>query len=223
MKLRTTDIEESDLDMASDSSILERSAIQKGKVFIRAGEEISRAYVIQNGEVVAFTMQDDRRVDVDTFGPGSIIGEMGLVADEVSPLSYEAVTLCTVITVTRQEFQKRLARADKNIATIMEHAVNKISHYESADTKKALKAAEIDETAYMLMNTLIKGVPYDRKLEYEDAILPPLNDLIKNIKELKKNKGANTAVFDGEGNSVEDTGDGDIPLEDVVSALSTEE
>jgi CRP-like cAMP-binding protein len=188
--------------MASDTSILERSALQMGKVFIRAGDEISRAYVIQNGEVIAFTMQDGRKVKVADFGPGTIIGEMGLVSDEVSSLSYEAVTLCTVITVTRQEFQKRLARADKNIATIMEHAVNKISFYEKAETKKALKAAEVDETAFLLMNSLIKGVPYDRKLEYEDAILPPLNDLIKNLKALKKNKKDDTTVFDAEGNII---------------------
>ncbi len=209
--------------MASDTSVLERSAIQMGKVFIRAGEEISRAYVIQNGEVSAFTMQDGRKVEVSTFGPGAIIGEMGLVADEVSPLSYEAVTLCTVITVTRQEFQKRLARADKNIATIMEHAVKKIGLYESSATKKALKAAEVDETAYLLMNSLIKGVPYDRKLEYEDAILPPLNDLIKNIKALKNSKKENTAVLDADGNISESTEEIDIPLENVALAMGAKE
>jgi len=199
--------------MASDTSILERSAIQKGKVFIREGDEISRAYVIQNGEVVAFTMQNDRKVEVANFGPGAIIGEMGLVADEISQLSYEALTLCTVVTVTRQEFQKRLARADKNVATIMEHAVKKISFYESIETKKALKASEIDETAYLLMNSLIKGVPYDRKMEYEDAILPPLNDLIKSIKGLKKSKNSTTNVLDAEGNIVEETTDPDILLD----------
>ncbi len=204
--------------MTSDTSILERSAIQKGKVFIRAGDEISRAYVIQNGEVIAFTMQGDRKIEVGTYGPGTIIGEMGLVTDEVSPLNYEAATLCTVVTVTRQEFQKRLSRADKNIATIMEHAVNKIKYYENIETKKALKAAKIDETAYLLMNNLIKNVPYDRKLEYEDAILPPLNDLIKSIKALKKKQTpADKMVFDAEGNIInsdDDEGES-IPSEET--------
>lgn len=184
--------------MASDTSILERSVIQKGKVFIRASEEISRAYVIQNGEVAAFTMQDEQKVEVTRFGPGSIIGEMGLVSDEVSELSYEALTLCTVVTVTRQEFQKRLARADKNIATIMEHAVNKIKYYENIETKKALKAAEIDETAYLLMNSMLRNVPFDKKLEYEDAILPHLNSLVKSIKDIKKSKKQNDDELDAE-------------------------
>ena len=174
--------------MASDTNILERSAIQKGKVFIRAGDDISRAYVIQNGDVVGFTTQNDKRVDVSHLGPGSIIGELGLVSDEISALSYEALTLCTVVTITRQEFQKRLHKADKNVATIMEHAVKKISFYESIETQKALKAAVIDDTAYLLMNSLLKSVSYDKKLEYEDAILPHLNSLIKAIKGLKKTK-----------------------------------
>ncbi len=87
----------------SSESILERSAIQMGKVFIHEGDEISRAYVIQNGEAVAFTTQDERRVDVETFGPGAIIGELGLVSDEISALSYEAKTLCTVITTSGDE------------------------------------------------------------------------------------------------------------------------
>lgn len=185
--------------MASDTSILERSVIQKGKIFIRAGEEISRAYVIQNGEVLAYTMQDDRKVEVAYYGPGQIIGEFGLVSDEVSTLSYEAMELCTVVTVTRQEFQKRLHKADKNVATIMEHAVKKITYYESIETQKALRAAEIDETAYLLMNSLLKSVPYDKKLEYEDAVLPPLNNLVKALKELKsKGKKANKDKEDKE-------------------------
>lgn len=174
--------------MASDTSILERSVLQKGKVFIRAKDEISRAYVIQNGEVAAFTMQGDQKIEVARYGPGQIIGELGLVSDEIAALSYEALELCTVVTVTRQEFQKRLFKADKNIATIMEHVAKKISGYETIETQKALKAAEIDETAFLLMKSLIKNVPHDKSLSYEKAILPPLNSLIKAIKGLKNQK-----------------------------------
>ncbi|MCK5374004.1 MAG: cyclic nucleotide-binding domain-containing protein [Alphaproteobacteria bacterium] len=199
--------------MASDTSILERSAIQKGKVFIHAGDEISRAYVIQNGEVVAFTMQNDRKIEVSRFGPDSIIGELGLVSDEISLLSYETLTLCTVVTVTRQEFQKRLHKADKNVSTIMEHAVKKISYYENIETQKAVKAAEIDETAYLLMNNLLKGISHDRKMEYEDAILPHLNGLIKAIKSIKKSKKETMTVFDEEGNATEETEAPDISME----------
>lgn len=190
--------------MAPNTSILERSVIQKGKVFVRAGEENSRAYVIQNGEAIAFTLQDDQKVEVAHFGPGAIIGELGLVSDELSLLSYEALTLCTVVTVTRQEFQKRLARTDKNISTIMEHAVNKIKYYESIEIRKALKAAEIDETAYLLMNNLLKGISsYDKKLKYENAILPPLNSLIKAIKGLRKSQRSEDTALDVEGNNAE--------------------
>lgn len=171
--------------MSSTKNVLERSVLESGKVFIRAGEEILRAYVIQSGEVSAFTTLDGKKVEVTRFGPGTIIGETGLMIDEESKLSYEALNACTVITITRQDFQKRLARADKSITTILDHAVKKILYYEDIQTDKALSQSDIDETAIALMNSLLQGVTLDRKLQYEDAILPHVNDLIKAIKELK--------------------------------------
>lgn len=172
--------------MSSGTNVLERSVIQAGKVFIRAGEDLSRAYVIQGGEIAAFIMQDDRKIEVARFGPGTIIGEIGLMIDEDATLSYEAITVCTVVTITRQDFQKKLVRADKSIATILEHAVNKITYYERIETTKALVASEVDETALLLLKSLLRDVAIEKKLQYEDTILPHLNGLIKAIKGLKK-------------------------------------
>lgn len=171
------------------SDVLERSALQAGKVFIREGEDNIRAYVVQDGEVAAYKNNDGNKVEVARFGPGTIIGELNLMVDEESQLSYEALELSTVVSITRQDFQKRLARADKSITTILEHAVNKIKYYENIETQKALKNAEIDDTAKQLVEALVTGLPIDKKAQFEDAILPHLNSMIKAIKETKiKNK-----------------------------------
>lgn len=168
------------------SDVLERSALQAGKVFIREGEDNTRAYVVQDGEVAAYKNKDGKKIEVARYGPGTIIGELNLMIDEESSLSYEALELSTVVSITRQDFQKRLARADKSITTILEHAVNKIKYYENIETIKALKNSEIDETAYQLVQALVTDLPIDKKVQYEDAILPHLNSMIKAIKETKE-------------------------------------
>ena len=93
--------------MAKGADVLERSCLPEGKIFIREGEENTRAYVIQTGEVSAFfTSEDGRKIEVDRYGPGTIIGEECLVVDTPAKLSYEVVETSTVITLTRQDFQK---------------------------------------------------------------------------------------------------------------------
>lgn len=168
------------------SDVLERSALQAGKVFIREGEDNIRAYVVQDGEIAAYKKHNGQKVEIARFGPGTIIGELNLMIDDPSQLSYEATTLSTVVSITRQDFQKRLARADKSITTIMEHAVNKIKYYENIETIKALKASEIDDIAGQLIKQLVTGLPIDKKVQFEDAILPHLNAMIKAIKETKE-------------------------------------
>lgn len=168
------------------SDVLERSALQAGKVFIREGEDNIRAYVIQDGEVAAYKQNGDQRIEIARYSSGTIIGELNLMIDEPSQLSYEAVQLSTVISITRQDFQKRLARADKSITTILEHTVDKIKYYENIETEKALERSKVDDLATQLIQQLVTGLPIDKKVQFEDAILPHLNAMIKAIKETKE-------------------------------------
>lgn len=168
------------------SSVLERTAIPAGKVFIKEGEENNRAYVIQNGEVSAFKQHADKKIEICRFGPGTIIGELNLMVDEPANLSYEAITAATVVTITRQDFQKRLLRVDKSVVTILEHTVEKIKYYENIELQKALNNTDIDETARFMLQNLLSGLSVDKRAKYEDALLPHINEVIRSVKELKK-------------------------------------
>ncbi len=172
--------------MSKGPDVLERSCLPAGKVFIRTGEENARAYVIQDGEVIAFTMHEDQKVEIDRFGPGTIIGERSLVIDEPERFSYEATTPTTVITITRQDFQKRLVKAGKSVKTVLDHAVNKIIYYENIELNKARKRAEIDDAAFKVLGALLNGMSADKKFQYEKALLPHVNGLVRELKELKK-------------------------------------
>lgn len=172
--------------MSRSEDVLERKVIHPGKPFIKVGEEHARAYIIQNGEISAYVMDGDRKIEVTRYGPGRIIGEICLMSDEPMTMNYEALTDTTVVTLTRQEFQKKISKVDKNVATILEHVMNKLNLQYADDLSKAQKNANIDAQAAALVKNLISGVASDeRKDEYQRAILPHLNAMLQEIKALK--------------------------------------
>ncbi len=176
--------------MSSGTNVLERSVLQAGKVFIHADEDNSRAYVVQTGEVRSFIMHEGKKIEVARYGPGTIIGELGLMLDDPSALNYEALESSTVVTITRQDFQKRLARADKSITTILEHAVKKIRAFDQEQTAFALETSQMDETATLLVQGLLNGLSDEKKALYEDAIAPHLHAMMKDLKRAKKKSKA---------------------------------
>ena len=165
--------------------VLERKVIHAGKPFIRAGETHARAYVVQNGLIRAFVMEGDKRIDVADYDPGRIIGETCLMVDEPMTMNYEAVVDTTVITITRQTFQNKIARIDKDIVTILNHVMNKLNYQDATAISKAKERDSIDEDAYKMMKVLLHGMPEEKKFKYETAILPHVNAMVKQIKALK--------------------------------------
>ncbi len=172
--------------MQKGADVLERSCLPAGKVFIKEGEENARAYMVQVGEIVSFKMDGDRKIEVERLGPGSIVGERHLAMDEPAIISYEAVEATTVVVITRQEFQKLLTKSDKRIKTVLNYALEKIRAYERQSMTKAVKNAEMDETTHALVQGLLKGISDDKKKQYEDAILPHVNGMVKALKDVKK-------------------------------------
>ncbi len=168
--------------------VLERSVIPSGKVFIKAGEENSRAYVIQTGKVISFTEINGRRVDVKEHGPGTIIGELCLMVEAPPSLNYETTMATTVVTITRQDFQKRLTRVDKTVSKILSHAVEKLTEIEKETTEEAIRRSEIDVTAQALVTGLIKQqkLTLEEEEYHERKLLPVINDMIKAIKTFKE-------------------------------------
>lgn len=168
--------------MNKQVDVLERSVLQPGKSFIREGEESARAYVIQNGEVHSFIKQGDHKIIVSKYGPGTIIGEVGLMVDLKSKLNYEATETTTVVTITRQDFQKRLTRADKTIRTILDHAIKKLENIENDELEQAVKNNQEDAKATQVIEGILENVPGEQQQEFKQAVLPHITGLIKEMK-----------------------------------------
>jgi len=190
-------------------SVLERSVLPAGKVFIEAGEANMRAYLIQNGEVIAYKGKGDDRIEVARYGAGALIGEMNLMMDETPSMSYETVEATTVVTITRQDFQKKLARADKSITTILEFAVKKIVDLENeihhmqvqkakeeasakakadAEARSAALAADNEPDTVNIpsfMDMILDGLSDDERTKYENALRPHLTGMLTEVQKLK--------------------------------------
>lgn len=178
--------------MNDTGDVLERKVINPGKPFIREGEEHARAYIVQNGLISAYVMDGDKKIEVSQYGSGRIIGEICLMSDEPMTMSYEALTDTTVVTLTRSEFQKKIAKLDKNISTILEHVMNKLNFQYAEDVEKARKKVEIDPDSYEMVKTFIGKIPEQKRFKYEEALVPHISAILKEIKRLKEEDEKNT-------------------------------
>ncbi len=174
--------------MNKGADVLARNVIQAGKVFIKAGEENARAYMIQNGEVQSFIMDGERKIIIEKFGTGTIIGEKNLMFDEPATISYEALSVVTVVTITRQDFQKKLTKTDKTVNTVLDYAIKKISNYENAEKNKAINKPENDSSSIALVNSLTQSLSDEKKSKYREALLPHMNGIMHEINKLKSLK-----------------------------------
>ena len=175
--------------MSKGPPVLERKVIHAGNVFIKAGEENSRAYMLQTGKVRAFITRDGNKMEVAQYGPGTIIGEVCLVMDDPINVSYEAIVDTTVAMITRQDFEKKIQRVDKTVVTILNELVKKLVAQDKEDMDKALSNGDIDSDAYKFVQALVTGLSPGKKATYETTLLPHMNRLIRAIKELKKMEG----------------------------------
>ncbi|PCJ02290.1 MAG: hypothetical protein COB14_01965 [Alphaproteobacteria bacterium] len=172
--------------MSKGADVLERSCLPAGKILIRAGEETARAYVIQNGAIAAFTMENDQKIEVERFGAGTIIGEKYLIIDEPANLSFEVIETATVIVITRQDFQKKLTRAGKSIRLVLDHAVQKLIGYEKLERARTLEKQNICKEAQQLVSGLLLEFSEEQRPEYENTLLPHANGLMKALKKIKE-------------------------------------
>ena len=166
--------------------VLERSVIHKGKVFIKAGEENIRAYVLQSGKVCSFVTNDEgEHVEVERHGPGIIIGEMSLIQDETPTVSYKALTDSTVITITRQDFEKKMHRIDSTVKKIFKYLVHKLDFIESEAVKGIEKEDKVDERAYKILQSMTSKMAPEKQKLYEEKLMAHINGLVKGLDELQ--------------------------------------
>ena len=195
------------------SKVLERNLFHAGKTFIRAGEQNVRAHVIQKGSAMSYIEKDGEKIEINRYGPGTIIGEMSLILDTPLSVNYQALTDLTVISISRQDFEKKLAIADGTIKTILRHIVDKANTQEQETVQSVIETAYRDENAALLIQAIVSGLSHEKKIAYETAITPHINRLIGAIKAVKHRFKSEE---DGDHETIDDDFD---PIERTASIL----
>ncbi|MCK6453550.1 MAG: cyclic nucleotide-binding domain-containing protein [Alphaproteobacteria bacterium] len=91
---------------------LNRRTFHAGHLIFAQGQIGTRAYVVESGEVEIVRVQGQRRRPLGRIGPGGIFGEMALIDDQPRMADAIALSDCTCLVITREQFRSKLDAAD---------------------------------------------------------------------------------------------------------------
>jgi CRP-like cAMP-binding protein len=86
----------------------EAMSIPAGRKLYREDDDADSAYIVISGKVGLYREHDGGRVEVSTGGPGTVLGEMALIADSRRLTSAEAATDAEVLRINRSMFRRIL-------------------------------------------------------------------------------------------------------------------
>lgn len=95
----------------------------KDEIIIREGDKGKNAYLVQSGRVRVYrTDPEEGIIEIAILGPGQIFGEMSLIGHYKHMATVEAVESTSLIPISAETMDAKLARTDPLIRTIL-HAV----------------------------------------------------------------------------------------------------
>jgi CRP-like cAMP-binding protein len=106
--------------------IHKRLTFKTGEYIFRTGDAPTCAYLIQSGEVDIVVGTPEAPVVVNTLHPGEIVGEMALVDNQPRSAGARARGPTTCILVSREDFKKRMERADPLVRAMLRMLVNRL-------------------------------------------------------------------------------------------------
>jgi CRP-like cAMP-binding protein len=86
----------------------ERMQLPADRKLFREDDDADSAYVVLSGKIILYREHDDERVVVGTAGPGSMLGEMALIADARRLTSAAAAGEAEVLRLSRSMFRRIL-------------------------------------------------------------------------------------------------------------------
>ena len=167
------------------NTILERIAIHSGKTFIYAKENNTNSYIIQEGEVQSYIIENGIKLIIDCYTSGSIIAEKNLLLDEREDVNYETTKDSTVIKITRQDFEKKIKKLDSTLMNIILHLIRKLKDQENRWVEHITQSKKNDMKAMEIVGYLLRDMTNERKTRYEEILLPHFNIMVKALEELK--------------------------------------
>ncbi len=89
-----------------------RRRFSAGALVFAEGDAGDCAYIVEGGEVDITVADGERRLHLATRKPGELFGEMAIIDDKPRSASATALTDCTLLMITRDPLNQRIARTD---------------------------------------------------------------------------------------------------------------
>lgn len=92
--------------------------LSAGKKLYREDDDADSAYIVTKGTLGLFRDHDDQHVQVGTAEPGTMLGELSLIADSRRLTSAEAVSDAEVLRINRSMFRRILEEYPRTAETL---------------------------------------------------------------------------------------------------------
>lgn len=76
-----------------------------GSLVVREGDDAESAYVIVSGTCEVFKTVEGKAVSIREIGPGEIVGEISIFANQARSASVKAITEVTAVVITQEQIQ----------------------------------------------------------------------------------------------------------------------
>lgn len=108
------------------ANIQNRKIVPEGQTIFREGDTGDRAFLVEKGEVEISKMVDGEKLVLGTVKPGGIFGEMALVDRSPRMASAAALEPTSMLVISEDVFQEKMANADPFIRALLRIFVRNI-------------------------------------------------------------------------------------------------
>ena len=164
-----------------------RQIFAPGDIIMRQGDPGESAFLIEQGQLEIFVDNKGKEQILGKRGTGAIIGEMAIVDSKPRTASIRAITPCTLLAISRDDFERRLQHADPVMKMVMQVILARYravlsgndSDASVAATEAAERSAGVSEKAFETIRMThdfreaIMG--YQLRLHYQ-----PIMDIVAN-------------------------------------------
>jgi CRP-like cAMP-binding protein len=113
-----------------------REMAPEGTVLFRSGERADCGYVIRSGSVLLVEDKDGEETERAVFGPGTLVGELALIAEIERPVTAITRADSELITISRELFHRVLNEYPET-ASAMHAALRDRLRAASSDMRRA--------------------------------------------------------------------------------------
>lgn len=112
-----------------------------GECIIVEGDDSDEMFIVKEGVFEVFKMRDGQSLKVNTVGPGSILGEAGLLAEKERTATVRARTAGVVQVVSQERFRYEMRRIPEWLAHVMKTTGTR---FHKSETQDELPADDIE-------------------------------------------------------------------------------